>query len=171
VIAELPSRRRAVSPRGLIAAAVAASALLVGAYAIAGGSNYQPTPVADPCQPREWTSPDSPEETAEQFFLSALDGAACELHVSREALVVALATPENRTEFAAEQGITATTLDAAVRAGLVRAIDDAERAGAISSVVASSLRTTVSQLPLSEAIALIAGAASVLNSAGGLLGL
>jgi hypothetical protein len=162
VIAELPSRRRAVSPRGLIAAAVAASALLVGAYAIAGGSNYQPTPVADPCQPREWTSPDSPEEGAEQFFLSALDGAACELHVSREALVVALATPENRTEFAA---------DAAVRAGLVRAIDDAERAGAISSVVASSLRTTVSQLPLSEAIALIAGAASVLNSAGGLLGL
>jgi hypothetical protein len=171
VIAEPPSKRPPVSPRGLLAAAIAASALLVGAYLIAGGSDYQPTPVADPCQPRAWTSPDSPEEVAEQFFLSALDGAACELHVSRESLVVALATPENRTEFAAEQGITATTLDAAVRAGLVRAIDDAERAGAISSVVASSLRTTVSQLPLSEAIALIVGAASALNSAGGVLGL
>ena len=169
--AEPPSRHGAVSPRGLIAAAIAASALLVGAYLIAGGSDYQPTPVADPCQPRAWTSPDSPEETAEQFFLSALDGAACELHVSRESLVVALATPENRAEFAAEQGITGPELETAVRAGIVRAIDDAERAGAITPVVASGLRTTASQLPLSEAIALISGAASVLDSAGGLLGL
>jgi hypothetical protein len=150
--------------RWLIVAAIAASALLIGAYLAAGGSHYQPTPVADPCQPRDWTSPDSAEESAEQFFLSALDGAACELHVSRESLVVALATPENRADFAAEQGITGTELEAAVRAGLERAIDDAERAGAISPVVASGLRATASQLPLSEAI-------SLLNSAGGLLGL
>jgi hypothetical protein len=160
-----------MSARALIAAAIAASALVIGVYLIAGGSSYEPTPVADPCQPRAWTSPDSPEETAEQFFLSALDGAACELHVSRESLVVALATPENRAEFAADQGITGTELEAAVRAGLVRAIDDAERAGAITPVVASGLRATAAQLPLSEAISLISGAASVLNSAGGLLGL
>jgi hypothetical protein len=160
-----------MSAKTLIAAAIAASALVIGVYLIAGGSNYEPTPVADPCQPRAWTSPDSPEETAEQFFLSALDGAACELHVSRESLVVALATPENRADFAAEQGITGAELEAAVRAGLVRAIDDAERAGAITPVVASGLRTTAAQLPLSEAISLISGAASVLNSAGGLLGL
>jgi hypothetical protein len=153
-----------MSARGLIVAAISASALLIGAYVAAGGSHYQPTPVADPCQPRAWTSPDSAEESAEQFFLSALDGAACELHVSRESLVVALATPENRADFAAEQGITGTELEAAVRAGLVRAIDDAERAGAISPVVASGLRATAGQLPLSEAI-------SLLNTAGGLLGL
>ena len=85
-------------------------------------------------RPREWTSPEGAEEIAQQFFLSALDGAACELGVSRETLAAALATEESRQAFAAEQGIDDAELETAVRAGVVRAIDDAEDAGAISAV-------------------------------------
>jgi hypothetical protein len=156
--------------RALIAAAVVASALLVGVYLAGGGSDYEPTPVADPCQPREWRSPDTPETTAEQFFLSALDGAACELGVSREELVVALPDDDARAEFASEHGLDGAELEAAIRAGVVRAIDDAEDAGALSPVIASGLRELAERLPLQELISLIDGASSVFGDGGGLLG-
>jgi len=94
-----------MSARSLVLAALAASVALVAVYLAAGGSDYEPTPVAGPCEPREWRSPEGVEESAEQFALSALDGAACELGVSRETLAVALATPDAREEFAAEYGI------------------------------------------------------------------
>ena len=149
--------------------AVVASLLLAGSYLAAGGGDYEPTPVADPCAPREWTSPEGVEEIAQQFFLSAVDGAACDLGVSRESLAAALATEESRQRFAAEQGIDAAALDAAVHAGVMRAIDDAERAGALSPTLADGLRGFAAQLPLVDALELFADAGSYLDTAGGLL--
>jgi hypothetical protein len=158
-----------MSGRTLIAVAVAASALLVGVYLATGGSDYEPTPVADPCEPREWRSPDSAETYAEQFLLSALDGAACELEVSREELIVALPDADSRAEFAADHGISEVDLEAAVRAGAVRAIDDAEGAGALSPVIASGLREVAERLPVDQLITLIVGAGSAFEDASGLL--
>ncbi len=128
------------SGKTLVAAAIAASALLIGVYLVAGGGDYQPTPVADPCAAREWRSPEGIEEAAQQFFLSALDGAACELGVPREELAVALATEDSRQAFAAEHGIEDAELESAVRAGVERAITDAEDADAVSAPVADGLR-------------------------------
>jgi hypothetical protein len=158
-----------VRARTLVVGAVIASVVLVGVYLAAGGGTYEPTPVADPCAPREWTSPEGVEEVAQQFFLSALDGAACELGVSRETLAAALATEESRAQFAVEQGIDATELDAAVHAGVMRAIDDAERAGALSPELADGLRGFAAQLPLVDALELFADAGAYLDDAGGLL--
>jgi hypothetical protein len=158
-----------VSGRALVITAAAASVLLAGVYLAAGGSGYEPTPVADPCAPREWTSPEGVEETAQQFFLSSLDGAACELGVSRETLAAALATEEARAEFAAEQGIDAAELEAAVRAGVLRAIDDAESAGAISAPLAVGLREFAARLPVDEVLSLYQDAGAFLDEAGGLL--
>ena len=159
-----------MSPRGLIAAAAMAAIALPAAYLAAGGGAYEPTPVADPCAAREWTAPEGAEEIAQQFFLSALDGAACELGVSRETLTAALATEESRQEFAAELGIDDAELEVAVRAGVVRAIDDAENADAISPIVADGLRAVASRLPVDEAIGLIGDASSFIGDAGGVLG-
>jgi hypothetical protein len=153
----------------LIAAATFASAVLVVVYLAAGGASYEPTPVADPCAARDWTAPHSLEEDAQQFLLSTLDGAACELGVSRETLAAALATEESRDAFAAEQGIDDDELEAAVRAGLVRAIDDAQDAGQLNPLVAQGLRTIASNLPVDQAIDLINGAQDVFGDAGGLL--
>jgi hypothetical protein len=158
-----------MSGRGLIVCSAAASALLIVVYLAAGGSGYQPTAVADPCQTREWRAPDAVDEYAEQFFLSAVDGAACQLGVSRESLVVALASDDSRREFAAEHGISDTDLEAAIRAGVERAIDDAEDAGALSPIVASGLREVAARLPIDQAIALINDADSLFSGAGGLL--
>jgi hypothetical protein len=158
-----------VSGRWLVGGAATASIVLVAVYLAAGGASYESTAIADPCQPREWRSPEGVEESAEQFTLSALDGAACELRVSRETLAVALATDEGRREFAEEYGIDDAELEAAVQAGLARAVDDAERAGAISPLVANGLRAVVTNLPVDEAIALINDASELFDDGGDLL--
>ena len=154
----------------LTAGAAALSVLLVVIYLAAGGSSYEPTPVADPCAERAWTSPDNLEEDAQQFLLSALDGAACDLGVSREELAVALATDESRAQFAAAHDIDDAELEASVRAGLARAIDDAENAGALSPIVADGLRALAQRVPVDEAIGLIRDGSAVFSDAQGLIG-
>jgi hypothetical protein len=153
----------------LVVGAVIASLVLVVTYLAAGGASYEPTPVADPCAPREWTEPHSLEESAQQFLLSALDGAACELGVSRETLAAALPTEELREEFAADQGIDEAELEEAIQAGVVRAIDDAQDAGQLNPLVASGLRAVASNLPVNESIDLINGAQDVFDDASGLI--
>lgn len=158
-----------MTPVRLVTASVAAAVALVVLYLAFGGSGYEPTTVADPCVTREWRSPEGVEQSAEQFTLSALDGAACELGVSRETLTVALASEESRRLFASEYGIGDAELEAAVRAGLVRAIGDAEEAGALSPVLATGARTVAARLPVDEAVALIEDARGLFDGAGDVL--
>lgn len=162
-------RARASRGRVLVLAALGASALLVVAYLAAGGGDYEPTSVADPCLPRQWRDPEGIEDSAQQFGLSALDGAACELGVSRETLAVALATPESRAEFAVEYAIGDAELEAAARAGVLRGIDDAEAAGALSPIVADGLRLAAARLPVDEAIALIEDGSELFEDTAGLI--
>jgi hypothetical protein len=161
-----PDRRARI----MVGASAAAAALLVIAYLAAGGASYEPAKVRDPCQPREWRSPDTLQEIAEQFTLSALDGAACDLHVSRETLARALATPESRERFAERYGIDDAELEEAVRAGVVRAIDDAVDAGALNPLLAVPLREAALHLPVDEAIRLINDARPLFENAQSFLG-
>lgn len=167
-----PSQGDVMRSRGflLVVGSVVVSLVLVGAYLAAGGSSYTPEKVQNPCEPRPWSNPQSLGEIANQFTVSALDGAACKLGVSREALARALATPEGRERFKQKYGITDAKLAKAVRAGLVRAVDDAEEAGALSPLIAGPLRETVQRIPLKQAIELINDAESFLGNANGLLG-
>ncbi len=154
----------------LVAGAVIASLVLVGAYLAAGGSSYEPEKVQNPCQPRAWSNPQSLGEIANQFSVSALDGAACRLGVSREALARALASPQARKRFAAKYGIDDEKLAKAIRAGLLRAVDDAEEAGALSPILATPLRATLKNIPLDEAIELIQDGKKLLGNLEGFLG-
>jgi hypothetical protein len=159
-----------VSGRILIAGSIVASILLVGAYLAAGGSSYEPEKVQDPCKPRAWSDPQNLSQIANQFTNSALDGAACQLGVSREALARALATPEARDRFTERYGIDDEKLARAIRAGLLRAVDDAEEAGALSPILAVPLRETLQRIPLDQAIEIVNDAQSFLDNAQGLLG-
>jgi hypothetical protein len=154
----------------LVALAVVASLALVGAYLAAGGSSYEPAKTQDPCKPRPWRNPEGLQQLAEQFSLSALDGAACKLGVSRETLARALATPASRERFVKRYGIDDAELARAVRAGLLRAVDDAERAGAISPLLAGPLRATLRRIPIDRAIELIEDARSLLDNLQNFLG-
>jgi hypothetical protein len=139
-------------------AALAASAALVGVYLALGGASYEPLGVPDPCDPRPVAELQERDELTEKLALSALDGAACELQVPREDLVFVIADPSERDEFIAEHGVTEEQLDAALEAGLVRAVDDAERAGDISSFEATLLREAAERVPAAEAIDVIEAA-------------
>jgi hypothetical protein len=156
--------------RFLVIAAIVASLALSGIYLAAGGASYTPAQVQNPCDPRPWSDPEGLEEIAQQFSLSALDGAACELGVSRETLAQGLATPQSRERFSRRYDINDAQLARAIRAGLLRAVDDAERAGALSPLVADPLRAALRQIPLGQAIELINDASSLLGGAESFLG-
>jgi hypothetical protein len=147
-----------------------AALVLVGVYLAAGGSSYTPEKTLDPCKHRPWSNPQGLGEIANQFTSSALDGAACQLGVSRETLARALATPEARARFSERYGIDDAKLARAVRAGLLRAVTDAEDAGALSPLLAGPLRTTIEEIPLDQAIELINNARSLLGTAQSFLG-
>lgn len=155
----------------LVALAAWASIALVVAYIFAGGLDFKPDAAPDPCQPREWTQTETLEETAEQFALSALDGAACDLGVSRGELTRALASPETLDQFTREEGFSDSEVEDAIRAGAGRAIDDAEAAGVIEPLVALGLRIAVRSLPLTGLIELIQGGGAVLGESGEVQGL
>jgi hypothetical protein len=159
-----------VRGKALVIAAVLASLALVGVYLAAGGSSYTPEKTQNPCEHRAWTNPQSLGQVANQFSISALDGAACELGVSRETLARALATKEGRERFSRRYGIDDAKLAEAIRAGLVRAVDDAEEAGALSPLIAGPLRGTVENIPLDQAIELINDSKSAISSFQSLLG-
>lgn len=138
-----------------IAWAVGASVALVVVYLALGGASYAPAQVADPCETRDWREPEGVEEVAEQIALSGLDGAACELDVSREEMVLALANPDSRAQFAREHGISNERLEQLVRDGLLRAVDDAEEADALDPTLAGLLRGIVSNIPVDELLDLL----------------
>ena len=151
--------------RTLVIGATLASLVLVVTSLALGGAGYEPAPVKDPCQPRPWRSPDSLDQVAQQFTISALDGVACELHVSRETVVLALGTPEGRSRF-----VNDPRLADALRAGLLRAVDDAERAGAIPGIVADALRQAIQSLPADQLVTAARNAGTLFDQLSGALG-
>jgi hypothetical protein len=152
---------------------VVASAGLVGTYLALGGAEYQPLEVADPCEPR------SVEElrardvgTLERIGLSALDGAACRLRVTREELALAVASEEAREEFTARHRISDSGLEDAVREGARRAIEDEQRVGSLSALEASLLKRAVDTVPVGTLLDALRSSRgrSVIDSLGDLLG-
>jgi hypothetical protein len=138
-----------------LAVAVAVSVGLVALYLALGGASYEPAKAANPCATRDWRNPGGFQEVAEQIVLSALDGTACKLHVSREDLVLALANSGSLDRFAREHGITNREAAQLVRSGLLRAVDDAQRAGAVGETTAGLLRLLARNVPVDELLDLL----------------
>jgi len=132
----------------VLALTVAVCAAVLGTYLALGGADYKPSAVADPCEPREIDWPDGTELVLEQIGKSALDGAACELQVTREDLLIALADPETRADFLDERQISDSELEAALRGGLERAHDDAVEAGALSGIPEFLIAQVIEHAPL-----------------------
>jgi len=99
--------------------------VVLGVQVAAGGNHYAPLRPANPCAPRPVPPiPAQLEPLAEQIVLLGLDRASCRLGVSRERLVLALAqtrSPDPRQS-------------AALKAGLVDAVDRLDRQGRLPKV-------------------------------------
>jgi hypothetical protein len=126
------------------------AALLVGTVALLGvelgkGALTEPPPkLADPCLPRAGSS-GGIDATIQRIVLDGLDGAACRLHTTREEFVLSLGgnAPRRWNEH---------TIEVALRAGLLRSVDEAERRGDIPGFAASLLRRFVERAPLDRLI-------------------
>ena len=146
----------------LVVAALLAGAL-VGSYVALGGTSYEPSPVADPCAPRPPRAAQGRGERIEGVLLAAADGTACELGVSREELVLALRSVDDLDALARKEGKSRDDLEEALRAGLVRAVDEGESQGLIGNTTAGGLRFAADHLPLGLLLSLLRGASSLLG--------
>jgi hypothetical protein len=112
------NRRAALLP--VIAAALVSGVL--GIQVANGGGDFTPARAADPCVARTVTSVSSGlQGLGERLVLLGLDGAACRLHVTREALILDLAQPGKRSNAQI----------AALRAGLLEAITRMKKDGTL----------------------------------------
>lgn len=127
--------------------AIGLVAVVVVPYLALGGGSFDPTPVADPCEARQRPPAGGLGETIERIALAAVDGVACELGVSREDLVLALRSEDAFAGFSDEEGIEREDAERAIRDGLVRAVDDADEAGALPSLIAPLVRRAAETVP------------------------
>jgi hypothetical protein len=112
-----------------------AAAVLVGVELAKGAAHTGEVKLADPCHPRLFSG-----DVVQRVVLAGVDHAACRLHESREALVLSLGTPSKRREEA-------------LRAGLLRAVDEAEERGEIPGLLAEPIRKLVRTTPIDKLIA------------------
>ena len=113
--------------------AVVAAVVLVGVYLLEGGGDYGPTPVASACAPRERPQTGDVLDPAQRATLAVLDGAACDLRIPREQVLLDLLRDRN------PRGVSDERVTDAVLAG----IDRAEREDALGATEASLLRLGV----------------------------
>jgi len=148
----LQRRRRDTSPRpdrNRVVAVVAAGALvtvaLLGLEQAAGASNVGTYAAADPCTAGPDPYPGSGlDAIAQRIALSALNGAACDLHTSRERLVLSLDPNSGYTDVTWDDA----TREQALRSGTERAINDAEDRGTLPGWAATVLRFTAAHAPV-----------------------
>jgi hypothetical protein len=121
----------------------AAAAALVGAYLALGGREYDVERPPDPCTRTAAAARPGISGTVERVGINALNGAACELGVSRERLVLVLAG-----EVAPPPDLTDEARADAFRSGLRQAVDEEERAGRLGATEAAILRATIEFAPV-----------------------
>ena len=127
-------------------------ALLLSGAALVGvelgkGALDEPAPkIANPCQPREGRT-GGIDVTVQRIVLDGLDGAACRLHTSREELVLSLGGGVGVTRRWDEH-----TIEVALRAGLLRSVDEAVQRGDVPSFLAPALRQLVESAPLDQLV-------------------
>ena len=103
--------------------------------------------IADPCAQRAPFAGSGLDATVQRVVLDGLDGAACRLGTSRERLVLSLAGDSSQRL----PGGRATT-EAAVRAGLLRSLDEAASRGDVPVLLTPLLRRVVQTVPLDQLI-------------------
>ena len=145
-----------LTPALAILAALLAAVLALVAVEFGKGAAEEPGPkIANPCHGRPPRSGGGLDATVQRIVLDGLDGAACRLHTTREELVLSLA-PETGVRRRWDEH----TIEVALRAGLLRAVDQAERRGDIPGFAAPFVRQLVEQAPLDK---LVRGGISLSN--------
>jgi hypothetical protein len=127
--------------RVLLALFAAAAVLIVVELAL-GAAHAGEVHLADPCKPQEFTG-----SAVQRVLLDGLDGAACRLGISREALVLSVGSNSPfHTRWSKQK------IEIALRAGMIRAVDDAERRGEIPGFLAGPIRRLIRTAPIDKLV-------------------
>jgi len=130
----------------VLVALLLSGAALVGVELGKGGLDEPAPKIANPCQPREGRT-GGIDATIQRIVLDGLDGAACRLHTSREELVLSLGGGVGVTRRWDQH-----TIEVALRAGLLRSVDEAVQRGDVPSFLAPALRQLVESAPLDQLV-------------------
>ena len=142
------ARRRGLA---LLALALVASGALVASSLARGGYGRGDVHLANPCHPRAPLAAGGTSGTIQRIVLDGLDGGACTLRVSRERLVVGLASERGaQTTCSARAGRRTDRVEQAIRAGLRRSIDEAASRGEVGGLELRLLRAATDHLPIAE---------------------
>jgi hypothetical protein len=129
--------------RVLLASLFIAAAVLVGVEFALGAAHAGEVHLADPCKSQEFTG-----SVVQRVLLDGLDGAACRLHISREALVLSVGSNSPfHTRWSKKK------IEIALRAGMLRAVDEAERRGDIPAFLADPIRRLIRTAPIDKLVA------------------
>jgi hypothetical protein len=131
-----------MSARHILAVLFVAAAVLVGVELAKGAAHAGSVHLADPCKPRGFTG-----SAIQRVVLNGLDGAACELHISREQLVLSVGSSSPFHTHWSKQRI-----ETALRAGMLRSVDDAAQRGDIPSFLVGPIRKLIQTAPLDKVI-------------------
>ena len=138
-------RERASRPALAVGAVALVAVALLGVEQAAGASTVGAFTAADPCTAGPDPYPGSGlDAVGQRIALSALNGAACELHTTRERLVLSLDPNSGYKDVTWDNA----TRDKAIKAGTKRAIDDARDRGTLPGWGAAALRFVADHTPV-----------------------
>jgi hypothetical protein len=140
------SRRGSATAVAALVSLLLAAAALVAVELGQGATRYGSGGLANPCHPRTFTG-SGLDATIQQTVLHGLDGAACRLGISREQLVLSLASGGSHPPH-----WDAHTIEIALRAGVVAAADDALKRGALPNPLAPLIRDAIQHAPLDQIV-------------------
>jgi hypothetical protein len=128
-----------------VGVAIAAVAAFVAVELRQGARDFGEREYAAPCTAGPVPYPgDGLDPALQRIVLGGLNGAACELGTGREELVLSLVPRTGFDDVQWDQD----TLEHALEAGFLRAIDDGEDRGSLNSIVATVLRGVVRVAPI-----------------------
>jgi hypothetical protein len=128
----------------LLAAAVALVAVELGK----GAAGSVSPALAKPCRPRPAFAGTGLDGIIQRILLDGLDGAACRLGTTREELVLSLRSSTGVRLRHADR----STVEAAIRAGVLQSVDQAESRGDVPGFLAPVVRRLVETAPLDTLI-------------------
>ena len=117
----------------------AAAAVLIALELALGALSFGQPHLADPCTSKPAFSGGGIDGATQRFALETLAGAACQLHTTREELVLSFVPNAGTERIHWDQA----TIDAALKAGLDRAAEDTAGNGFAGKALAYALRELV----------------------------
>jgi hypothetical protein len=126
----------------LIALFVAAAVLVAVEFGL-GAAHAGDVHLANPC-----TAHNDKQDTLQRIILDGLDGAACRLRISREKLVLSVGSNSPfHTHWTKQQ------ISVALRAGMLRSVDEAAQRGDIPSFLAGPIKRLIETVPIEKLVA------------------